>query len=94
MLRRAVQIEAFDQEGRSIFWQIYPKSEWYEKAHDIVDSDTERARLRITRIKGEQFDRDGIVEVRWDLSYSDDGVLKEERVWRQDGATEHNVFPN
>ncbi len=93
MPKRAVQLEAFDFEGESILRQVYPKGEWYEKTHAIIDSDAERARLRIARIRGEQYDHNGTLEVTWDLSYAENGALREERVWRQDGSTEHNHFP-
>lgn len=83
---RSVRIEAFDSAGISILRRVFPKNDWYEHLHPIIDSDAERVRLHVTMIRGEQYDSDGELEVSWELLYSQDGRLIGEKVWHKDDA--------
>lgn len=92
MPRRAVEIDAYDPFGKSVFRHIFSNREWYENVHPIIDSDKERVRLNISHIEGVQYDANGDVVIRWSLTYGDTGALAEERVWRQDGPTDYTRF--
>ncbi len=88
----AVEIEAFDAERQFVLRQVLSTYEWYEGTHPIIDSDEERARLRVAHIEVREFNDNGDLEVTSSLEYSDNGALTERHTRRKDGSTDHKTF--
>lgn len=91
-LKGAVEIEAYDKERKLVHRQVISTYDWYEELHPLIDSNEERARLRVSRMQVKQYDDNGDLEAFSSLVYADNGVLEAMRVWRKDGSTEQTHF--
>jgi hypothetical protein len=91
-LKGVVEIEAYTSEKKLVLRQVFPLHEWYEQSHPIVDSDDERARLRVSSMQGKQYDDNGDLEQYWSNTYAESGAIMGMRVWRKDGSRQDFHF--
>jgi hypothetical protein len=81
-LRDCVEIEAYDASKRLVHRELWSTYQWYEDLHPIIDTDEERARLKVWAIQGKQYDDQGNLVRFWQATYAPDGALIEDRVWK------------
>ncbi len=64
--------------------QTISRYDWYEEPHSLIDTEEERARLKVRRIDGVQIDELGEIEKSWRVLYAEDGSIVKEYGWAQE----------